>query len=105
MLLNVVKREWILEIDENMKKLSGYNYTKIITSVLFVLFLLGCSPADQNSTTSNMVVSDDMDMPENSEVFENPTGESFEITTTHWLNERPIGDGDCLLYTSPSPRD
>ena len=77
-----------------MKKLSGYNYTKIITSVLFVLFLLGCSPADQNSTTSNMVVSDDMDMPENSEVFENPTGESFEITTTHWLNERPIGDGE-----------
>ena len=33
-------------------------------------------------------------MTENSEIFENPTGESFEITTTHWLNERPIGDGE-----------
>ena len=61
---------------------------------LNILFLLGCSPADQNSTTSNTVVSDSMDMPENSEIFENPTGESFEITTTHWLNERPIGDGE-----------
>ena len=77
-----------------MRKLSGFNDTKFIPSVLCVLFLLGCSPADQNSTTSSMVVPDIMDMSENSEIFENPTGESFEITTTHWINERPIGDGE-----------
>ena len=77
-----------------MRKLSGFNDTKFIPSVLCVLFLLGCSPADQNSTTSTTIVSDNMDMTENSEIFENPTGESFEITTTHWLNERPIGDGE-----------
>ena len=77
-----------------MKKPSGCSYRNFISSMLSILLLLGCSPADQNSSTSNTVVSDNMEMSENSEVFENPTGESFEITTTHWINERPIGDGE-----------
>jgi len=40
------------------------------------------------------MISDDMEMSGDSEVFEDPTGEGFEITTTHWINERPIGDGE-----------
>ena len=45
-------------------------------------------------SSSNTAVPESIEMSENSEIFENPTGESFEITTTHWLNERPIGDGE-----------
>ena len=77
-----------------MRKLRGFGYRNFISSLLGALLLLGCSPADENSSMSNTMVSNDIEMSEDSEVFEDPTGEGFEITTTHWINERPIGDGE-----------
>ena len=53
-----------------MRKLTGFG-------VLCVSFILGCSPTDQNSSVSNTAVPESIEMSENSEIFENPTGESF----------------------------
>ena len=63
----------------------------MLLTLLSATFLWGCSPAEQQSSPSPDVP----EMSESSNTFNgDDVAEALVISTTHWINQRDIGDGE-----------
>ena len=74
-----------------MRSLNRSSIKLLLLTLLSAAFLWGCSPAEQQSSPSPDVP----EMSESSNTFNgDDVAEALVISTTHWINQRDIGDGE-----------
>ena len=68
------------------------------TSVFLIALLVACSP-DSPETSETPDMSETLASQEGATLDPNDVAEALVVSTTHWLNEAPIGDGMGAVTT------